>query len=83
MGSFMSADVATPPTSGWLALASGLTSDSATLISRLIILLIFINIGGLGLHSAYGNRHQSPRLLLDHQEFHQQARAMVCYYMQN
>ncbi|CAK9258893.1 unnamed protein product [Sphagnum jensenii] len=46
----MSADVATPPTSGWQALTSGLASDSATLLSRLIILLIFINIVGLGLH---------------------------------
>lgn len=35
--SFMSAEVATAPTSGWQALASGLASDSAPLISRLII----------------------------------------------
>ncbi|KAH8944840.1 hypothetical protein BDL97_12G007200 [Sphagnum fallax] len=48
--SFMSADVATPPTSEWQALASTFASDSATLISRLLLLFIFITITACGLH---------------------------------
>ncbi len=48
--SFMNADVATPPTSEWQALASSFASDFATLISRLLILLILITIAGFGLH---------------------------------
>ncbi|KAH9544675.1 hypothetical protein CY35_12G007900 [Sphagnum magellanicum] len=49
--SSMSADVATPPTSEWQALASSFSSDSsATLISRLLLLFIFITIPACGLH---------------------------------
>ncbi|KAH9544671.1 hypothetical protein CY35_12G007500 [Sphagnum magellanicum] len=48
--SFMSADVATPPTSEWQPLASSFASDSATLISRLLLLFIFITIAACGLH---------------------------------
>jgi hypothetical protein len=48
--SFMSADVATPPTSEWQALASSFASDSATLMSRLLLLFIFITIPACGLH---------------------------------
>ncbi|CAK9198180.1 unnamed protein product [Sphagnum troendelagicum] len=48
--SFMSADVATPPTSKWQALASSFASDSATLMSRLLLLFIFITIAACGLH---------------------------------
>ncbi|CAK9861317.1 unnamed protein product [Sphagnum jensenii] len=48
--SFMSADVATPPTSEWQALGSSFASDSATLISRLLLLFIFITIPACGLH---------------------------------
>jgi len=48
--SFMSADVATPPTSEWQALASSFASDSATLMSRLLLLFIFITIAACRLH---------------------------------
>jgi hypothetical protein len=48
--SFMAADVATPPTSEWQALALSLASDSATLIFRLLLLFIFITIPACGLH---------------------------------
>jgi hypothetical protein len=48
--SSMSGDVATPPTSEWQALASSFASDSATLISRLLLLFIFITIPACGLH---------------------------------
>ncbi|CAM6032437.1 unnamed protein product [Sphagnum compactum] len=48
--SFMSADVATPSTSEWQALASSFASDSATLMSRLLLLFIFITIPACGLH---------------------------------
>jgi hypothetical protein len=48
--SSMSADVATPPTSEWQALVSTFDSDSATLISRLLLLFIFITIAACGLH---------------------------------
>ncbi len=48
--SFMNADVATPPTSEWQALASSFASDSSTLISRLLLLFIFITIAACGLH---------------------------------
>jgi hypothetical protein len=48
--SSMSADVATPPTSEWQGLASSFASDSATLISRLLLLFIFITIPACGLH---------------------------------
>ncbi|KAH9569237.1 hypothetical protein CY35_03G122100 [Sphagnum magellanicum] len=48
--SFMSANVATPPTSEWQALASSFASDSATLMSRLLLLFIFITIAACGLH---------------------------------
>jgi hypothetical protein len=48
--SSMSEDVATPPTSEWKALASSFASDSATLISRLLLLFIFITIPACGLH---------------------------------
>ncbi|CAM6027439.1 unnamed protein product [Sphagnum balticum] len=57
--SFMSADVATPPTSEWQALASSFASDSATLMSRLLLLLIFITIAACGLHL-----HMRKRLLV-------------------
>ncbi|CAK9200620.1 unnamed protein product [Sphagnum troendelagicum] len=45
----MSAVVASPPTSGWQALASTFASDSATLILRLVVLFIGITIAGCGL----------------------------------
>jgi hypothetical protein len=48
--SFISANVATPPTSEWQALASSFASDSATLMSRLLLLFIFITISACGLH---------------------------------
>ncbi|KAH9569245.1 hypothetical protein CY35_03G122900 [Sphagnum magellanicum] len=48
--SFMSANVATPPTSEWQALASSFASNSATLMSRLLLLFIFITIAACGLH---------------------------------
>ncbi|CAK9222114.1 unnamed protein product [Sphagnum troendelagicum] len=48
--SFMNANVATPPTSEWQALTSSFASDSATLISRLLLLFIFITISACGLH---------------------------------
>jgi hypothetical protein len=48
--SFMNANVATPPTSEWQALASSFASDSATLMSRLLLLFIFIAIAAFGLH---------------------------------
>jgi hypothetical protein len=48
--SFMSANVATPPTTEWQALASSFASDFATLMSRLLLLLIFITIAACGLH---------------------------------
>ncbi|CAM6012202.1 unnamed protein product [Sphagnum balticum] len=56
--SFMTADIATPPTSGWQELASNFASDSATLISRLLLLFIFITIAAIGLHFNY-MRNQS------------------------
>jgi len=52
----MSADVATPPTSEWQALASNFASDSASLISRLLLLFIFITINGYGLHLSMRNQ---------------------------
>ncbi|CAK9258892.1 unnamed protein product [Sphagnum jensenii] len=48
--SFMSADVATPPTSEWQSLASSFASDFPTLMSRLLVLFIFITIAASGLH---------------------------------
>jgi hypothetical protein len=42
--SFMSANVATPPTNEWQALASSFASESATLMSKLLLLFIFITI---------------------------------------
>ncbi|CAK9198182.1 unnamed protein product [Sphagnum troendelagicum] len=48
--SFMSADVATPRTNEWQAVASSFAADSATLIARLLILFIFITIAACGLH---------------------------------
>ncbi|CAK9198164.1 unnamed protein product [Sphagnum troendelagicum] len=48
--SFMSADVATPPTSEWQSLASSFAPDFATLMSRLLVLFIFITIAASGLH---------------------------------
>jgi hypothetical protein len=56
--SFMSADVATPATDEWQALASSFASDSATLMSRLLLLFIFITIAACGLHL-----HMRKRLL--------------------
>ncbi len=52
----MSEDVATPPTSGWQALASNFASDSATLISRLLLHFIFITIAACGLHLSMRNQ---------------------------
>jgi len=57
--SFMTTDVATPPTTGWQALASNFASDSATLISRLLLLFIFIAIAGFGLHLNYVRNRSS------------------------
>jgi uncharacterized membrane protein YczE len=48
--SFMTADVATLPTSEWQSLASSLAPDFATLMSRLLVLFIFITIAASGLH---------------------------------
>ncbi|KAH8946694.1 hypothetical protein BDL97_12G110500 [Sphagnum fallax] len=48
--SFMNANVATPPTSEWQALTSSFASDSATLMSRLLLLFIFITIAACGLN---------------------------------
>ncbi|CAK9861321.1 unnamed protein product [Sphagnum jensenii] len=48
--SFMTADVATPPTSESQALGSSFASDFATLISRLLLLFIFISIPACGVH---------------------------------
>jgi hypothetical protein len=48
--SFMSGDGATPTTSEWQALASSFASDSATLMSRLLLLFIFITIAACGLN---------------------------------
>jgi hypothetical protein len=45
----MTVDVASPPTNGWQELASSFTSDSATLILRLVVFFIFITIAGCGL----------------------------------
>jgi hypothetical protein len=45
----MSADVASPPTSGWQALGSSFASDSATLILRLVVFFVVITIAGCGL----------------------------------
>jgi hypothetical protein len=58
--SFMSGDGATPPTSEWQALASSFASDSATLMSRLLLLFIFITIAACGL-----NLHMR-KLITDH-----------------
>ncbi|KAH8944829.1 hypothetical protein BDL97_12G006100 [Sphagnum fallax] len=57
--SFMTADIATPPTSGWQALASNFASDSAILISRLLLLFIFITIAVFGLHLNYMRNRSS------------------------
>ncbi len=46
----MTADIATPPTSEWQTLASSFASDSATLMSRLLVLFIFITFAACGLH---------------------------------
>ncbi|CAK9861322.1 unnamed protein product [Sphagnum jensenii] len=54
--SFMSADVATPPTSESQALGSSFASDSATLVSRLLLLFIFITIPACGVHLHMRNR---------------------------
>jgi hypothetical protein len=54
--SFMSADVATPSTTESQALASNFASDSASLISRLVLLFIFITFNGYGLHLSMRNR---------------------------
>jgi hypothetical protein len=48
--SFMNANVATPPTSEWQALTSSFALDSATLMSRLLLLFIFIAIAACGLN---------------------------------
>ncbi len=40
---------ASPPTTGWQALASTFASDSATLILRLVVFFIVITIAGCGL----------------------------------
>ncbi|CAM6038109.1 unnamed protein product [Sphagnum compactum] len=62
--SSMSADVATPPTSEWQVLASSFASDSATLMSRLLLLFIFITIPACGLHlhmrKRLSGRHDGP-----------------------
>jgi hypothetical protein len=49
--SVMNADTATPPTSEWQALASSFASDFSTLMSRLLVLFIFVTIAAcLHLH---------------------------------
>ncbi|CAK9198166.1 unnamed protein product [Sphagnum troendelagicum] len=48
--SFMSADVAAPPTSESQALGSSFASDFLTLVSRVLLLFIFITIPTCGVH---------------------------------
>ncbi|CAM6080193.1 unnamed protein product [Sphagnum tenellum] len=57
--SFMSADVAASPTSESQALGSSFASDSATLVSRLLLLFIFITIPACGVHLHMRNRATS------------------------
>ncbi|CAM6012199.1 unnamed protein product [Sphagnum balticum] len=75
----MSADVATPPTSEWQALASSFASDSAKLMSRLLLLFIFITIAACGLHlhmrkrlsgSDDGPTGEEPREEIELNDFH-------------
>jgi len=46
----MSADVAVPPTSESQALGSSFASDFLTLVSRVLLLFIFITIPACGVH---------------------------------
>ncbi|KAH9542477.1 hypothetical protein CY35_13G008700 [Sphagnum magellanicum] len=56
----MSVVLASPPTSGWQALASSFASDSATLILRLVVFFIVITIAGCGLRLNMRNSSSVP-----------------------